>query len=140
MTSSQILEVVYEGMTRRFTISRVSQNSTNAESRSANLADDLQAMSIRSSSQLWTVGWDAIVSIAETSIQVTNPVDQRLDAASPSKHQNQETYTSVGGLEKQISQIRDLLEIPLTHPELFQHFGMLSRPCADCQRLSLQHL
>jgi AAA family ATPase len=29
----------------------------------------------------------------------------------------------VGGLDKTISQIRDLLEIPLTRPELFGYFG-----------------
>jgi len=36
-----------------------------------------------------------------------------------------EAYASVGGLNKQIAQIRDLLEIPLTRPELFRHFGSL---------------
>ena len=34
-----------------------------------------------------------------------------------------EAYASVGGLEKQIAQIRDLKEIPLTRPELFHKFG-----------------
>jgi hypothetical protein len=34
-------------------------------------------------------------------------------------------YTSIGGLDKQIAQIRDLLEIPLTRPDLFRHFGKL---------------
>ena len=36
-----------------------------------------------------------------------------------------DAYTSVGGLDKQIVQIRDLLEIPLTRPDMFRHFGML---------------
>ena len=34
-----------------------------------------------------------------------------------------DAYTSVGGLDKQIAQIRDLLEIPLTRPDLFRYFG-----------------
>lgn len=38
-----------------------------------------------------------------------------------------EAYSSVGGLDKQIAQIRDLIEIPLTRPELFRYFG-LSKP------------
>ena len=42
-----------------------------------------------------------------------------------------EAYASVGGLNKQISQIRDLLEIPLTRPELFRYFG-------ECAALSSQ--
>lgn len=35
-----------------------------------------------------------------------------------------EAYSSVGGLNKQIAEIRDLLEIPLTRPELFRYFGL----------------
>lgn len=34
-------------------------------------------------------------------------------------------YASVGGLSPQIEAIRDLLEIPLTRPELFRYFGAL---------------
>ena len=34
-----------------------------------------------------------------------------------------DAYSSVGGLNKQIEEIRDLLEIPLTRPELFRYFG-----------------
>jgi AAA family ATPase len=34
-----------------------------------------------------------------------------------------DAYSSVGGMEKQITEIRDLLEIPLTRPELFRYFG-----------------
>jgi ATP-dependent 26S proteasome regulatory subunit len=37
-----------------------------------------------------------------------------------------EAYSSVGGLNKQIEAIRDLLEIPLTRPELFRYFGKIS--------------
>ena len=34
-----------------------------------------------------------------------------------------DAYASVGGLDKQITEIRDLIEIPLTRPELFRQFG-----------------
>jgi hypothetical protein len=34
-----------------------------------------------------------------------------------------EAYASVGGLDAQVQQVRDLLEIPLTRPELFRHYG-----------------
>lgn len=39
-----------------------------------------------------------------------------------------EAYSTVGGLSKQIQEIRDLLEIPLTRPELFRYFGAQLRP------------
>jgi AAA family ATPase len=34
-----------------------------------------------------------------------------------------DAYSSVGGLNKQIEEIRDLLEIPLARPDLFRYFG-----------------
>lgn len=37
-----------------------------------------------------------------------------------------DAYSLVGGLEKQIAAIRDLIEIPLTRPELFHKFGKVT--------------
>ena len=34
-----------------------------------------------------------------------------------------DAYAAVGGLDKQIQQIRDLIEIPLLRPDLFNYFG-----------------
>jgi AAA family ATPase len=39
-----------------------------------------------------------------------------------------EAYSAIGGLNKQIQEIRGLLEIPLTRPELFKYFGTQSCP------------
>ena len=36
---------------------------------------------------------------------------------------NSAAYSAIGGLDKEITQIRDLIEIPLTRPDLFRHFG-----------------
>lgn len=33
-------------------------------------------------------------------------------------------YDAIGGLESQIEQIRELVELPLTRPELYSHFGL----------------
>lgn len=41
----------------------------------------------------------------------------------------------MGGLERQITQIRDLIEIPLTRPELFRHFGGFSLKTRMLNRL-----
>lgn len=41
----------------------------------------------------------------------------------PSTQPCKDAYAFVGGLDKQIEIIRDLLEIPLTRPELFRIFG-----------------
>lgn len=48
-------------------------------------------------------------------------VQPEIEILSPSS--SNEAYSTVGGLNKQIQEIRDLLEIPLTRPELFRYFG-----------------
>merc|ERR1712096_599533 len=36
----------------------------------------------------------------------------------------QETYADVGGLEEQIQEIKESVELPLTHPELYEEIGI----------------
>lgn len=44
-------------------------------------------------------------------------------SATPTKDGDLPGYESIGGMESQIEQIRELVEWPLTRPELYQHFG-----------------
>jgi 26S proteasome regulatory subunit T6 len=37
------------------------------------------------------------------------------------------TYDMIGGCQKQIKEIKNLVEIPITHPELFEGVG-ISQP------------
>jgi hypothetical protein len=48
-------------------------------------------------------------------------VDQ-LDVGVSEQPRGTDPYAAVGGLDEQIAQIRDLIEIPLRRPELFRHF------------------
>merc|ERR1712019_320948 len=36
----------------------------------------------------------------------------------------QETYSDIGGLEKQVQEIKEAVELPLTHPELYDDIGI----------------
>ena len=36
----------------------------------------------------------------------------------------QESYADVGGLEQQIMEIKEAVELPLTHPELYEDIGI----------------
>ncbi len=36
----------------------------------------------------------------------------------------EETYADVGGLEQQIQEIKEAVELPLTHPELYEDIGI----------------
>ena len=49
-----------------------------------------------------------------------------------------ESYSDVGGLEQQVQEIKEAVELPLTHPELYEEIGVsppkvreLRRCCYD---------
>ena len=35
-----------------------------------------------------------------------------------------ESYADVGGLEQQVQEIKEAVELPLTHPELYEDIGI----------------
>ena len=64
VTNTQILEVQYEGPTRKFAV--ISVHPTRAES-SDHLVDGLQILSLHSDSKpiVWIFGWDTVLRIVE---------------------------------------------------------------------------
>ena len=46
----------------------------------------------------------------------------QLDVGAIDEPQSDDAYTTVGGLDEQIAQIRDLIDIPFQRPDLFYHF------------------
>ncbi|KAG6872380.1 hypothetical protein C0995_010194, partial [Termitomyces sp. Mi166 len=121
ITCTQILEVTYETRKRQFSVVSISASRSEPE-HNEDLAHDLESLSIDSQSRLWTVGWDTVVSIyGNDTHNVALSHKQEVEVLSPTS--TKDAYASVGGLNKQIQQIRDLLEIPLTRPELFRYFG-----------------
>ncbi|TFK38925.1 P-loop containing nucleoside triphosphate hydrolase protein [Crucibulum laeve] len=126
VTNSQILEIQYEGKTRRFSVVSIAKKGVPAKEIEDDLARGLNALSMSPQSQLWSVNWDLTVSVIgsgsdlEDSVRTAHkPEIEILEHSFVNK-----TYASVGGLNKQIQEIRDLLEIPLTRPELFRYFGL----------------
>ncbi|KAG2010516.1 AAA family ATPase [Coprinopsis cinerea AmutBmut pab1-1] len=110
---NQTFKVSFEGKERCFSVVRLSASSD------GDLATEMGNMSLVSSLQLWTVSWDLEIAF-ETS--PSTPQKPKFETLS---HQSvQDAYSSVGGLSKQIEEIRDLLEIPLTRPDLFKYFGL----------------
>lgn len=146
ITCAQILEVIYEGRRRRFSVDSISSQLPSGKEQLDGLVRGLGSLSVASSTKLWTVGWDCTVSILDKEVKDPalathkvistqrqtkilvfssyNPWCQpEIEVLAPST--TNDAYSTVGGLNKQIQQIRDLLEIPLTRPELFRYFG----PC-----------
>ncbi|KAF9014894.1 AAA family ATPase [Cyathus striatus] len=121
ITSSQQLQIQYEGQTRTFAVTSASATTSAALEPESDLAHGLSALAIHSPPQIWTVNWDSTISfvIDEKTDELTHKPEVEI-----LHHSAKKAYSSVGGLNKQIEEIRDLLEIPLTRPELFRHFGL----------------
>ncbi|KAJ7043985.1 AAA family ATPase [Mycena alexandri] len=114
LTSAQTIEVIYEQEIRRFVV---------APAQSETLETKLDALSLVTAGQVWTVGWDTSVILIGNSDEADAHISLPEVEVLAQDHENA-AYDSVGGLNKQIAEIRDLLEIPLTRPELFRYFGL----------------
>ncbi|KAG1794579.1 P-loop containing nucleoside triphosphate hydrolase protein [Suillus plorans] len=122
--STQIIEVPYQGEIRTFSIDSVSAHHSASVGSVNTITRDLNSFAIQIKPSLWTAGWDTIVSVLEDAADHDVSLTQKSDIETLPHTSISDAYTAVGGLDKTITQIRDLLEIPLTRPELFGYFGL----------------
>lgn len=45
------------------------------------------------------------------------------------------TYEMIGGLDKQIKEIKEVIELPVKHPELFEALGIAQPKVGNCTNL-----
>ncbi|KAI0345536.1 AAA family ATPase [Trametopsis cervina] len=131
LTVTQAIEVTYEGQLRRFQVVAVSVHENGTTSTSGeDFVRSFQELSLQSRPSLWTVGWDTSVSITadathlESEREYSGLQGEAGAVHGVESHVEEGAYSAVGGLDKQIADIRDLIEIPLTRPEVFRHFGL----------------
>ncbi|KZT52569.1 AAA-domain-containing protein [Calocera cornea HHB12733] len=100
------------------------------------LESKLNGLSLRTSAQsssIRLVGWDTEVILSDAST-TPSPLFTTTAADSVTAHSistkavdqgvPEEVYMSVGGLDRQIAEIRNLIELPLQRPDLFLRFGL----------------
>lgn len=127
ITSKQMIELIYEAQPRCFSIGAITGKG--GSDINENISQGINALSIDTPacSQLWKVDWDCVVSLYESKddakVSTRHASDQQANVEVLVHQPSQSAYASVGGLDKQIEIVRDLLEIPLTRPELFRYFG-----------------
>ncbi|KAL0063124.1 AAA+-type ATPase [Marasmius tenuissimus] len=127
ITSTQTIEVVYEGRSRRFAFVSASTSETETNDNVADLTNRLGGLDVNSSSRptLWTVGWDSTVILVDNElVEEEGKHASKLEVEVLDSKESEGPYSSVGGLSKQIAEIKDLLEIPLSRPDLFHYFGL----------------
>ncbi|KAH9057499.1 AAA family ATPase [Lactarius vividus] len=122
--STQIVRVQYEGRERVFSVASVPQATQNRQDIIvSDVSDSLAALSMSDVPSLYIVDWDTTITI-EDRTQASEQKPSLLDVGVSEQLTSADAYASVGGLDEQIAQIRDLIEIPLRRPELFRHFGL----------------
>ncbi|EGN94544.1 hypothetical protein SERLA73DRAFT_77916 [Serpula lacrymans var. lacrymans S7.3] len=124
LTFAQVAEILYEGQLRRFSVVSVSPKRSPPVNSVSAITDGINSLSIKTPVLLWTVGWDSSVHIVDNDMEHHPEESRKRDIETLSKSTASDAYASVGGLDRTITQIRDLLEIPLTRPELFGYFGL----------------
>ncbi|KAF8148250.1 AAA family ATPase [Crassisporium funariophilum] len=126
VTNTQVIELSYEGHWRRFSVHSVTPKTSLSASANETgyLSNSLSALAIDPPRQLWSVTWDCTVSIHTEDIIDKEIASNKTEIEILEHSSVKDAYASVGGLNKQIEEIRDLLEIPLTRPELFRYFGL----------------
>ncbi|TDL19216.1 AAA family ATPase [Rickenella mellea] len=122
--AAQRFEVQIQGCSRRFTIVSVSRGHDPVTSDET--ADQLGSLSIDARPVLWTATWDTQVVLQPGNGESEKNAKPLTDESGVNvEHSSElEGYVSVGGLDKQIQQVRDLIDIPLTRPDLLRHFGL----------------
>lgn len=116
VTSEQKFSLPYEGNTMFFEVDAISPQSDDTNA-SQDSISQLEGLRIDDTPRVWIVGWDTAVVIL--------PADVLEPLGSTNRNQltDPDPYAAVGGLDKQISQIRDLVDFPLARPDLFRHLG-----------------
>jgi transitional endoplasmic reticulum ATPase len=62
---------------------------------------------------------DVVIVNRGTQIQFTDKAPKQITSNIPKL-----TYEDIGGLDKEISRVREMIELPLKHPELFERLGV----------------
>ncbi|CAE6534829.1 unnamed protein product, partial [Rhizoctonia solani] len=111
----QVLTVTFEGHPRLFQIVEF-----DPKSQPEKLGEGIAGLSITQS-----IDWRSVIQSAaevdwDTRVDVADEHETKPPIAAPVGS----PYSMVGGLDKQIAVVRDLIEIPLTHPGLFHQFGL----------------
>ncbi|KAJ3989582.1 AAA family ATPase [Lentinula detonsa] len=125
LTSTQTLQITYEGKPRRFSVIAVAAAADFPKTNTIDhLSERFEALGVESRPSIWTVSWDTVINITENQTKREVSQTQKPDIEVLQQRPENNGYASIGGLDKQIAEIKDLLEIPLTRPDLFRYFNL----------------
>lgn len=115
LSHHHFIEVTYNGILRRLLVS--SLRATPSSPPVSSTEETIHTISLSTS----IVFKPPIAPLPKSKATATSAVSHL--GSAPQNGGDLEGYERIGGLEKQIEMIRELVEWPLTRPELFGHFG-----------------
>ena len=66
-----------------------------------------------------------VVITDSTEVEISEqPAEQLTDESSEERETPDVTYEDIGGLDDELEQVREMIELPMRHPELFQQLGI----------------
>jgi len=66
-----------------------------------------------------------VVVTDSTEIEISErPAEQLTETESANRETPSVTYEDIGGLDEELEQVREMIELPMRHPELFQQLGI----------------
>ena len=66
-----------------------------------------------------------VVITDSTEVEISEqPAEQLTDQSSEERETPDVTYEDIGGLDDELEQVREMIELPMRHPELFQQLGI----------------
>ncbi|WP_436901245.1 CDC48 family AAA ATPase [Halovenus halobia] len=66
-----------------------------------------------------------VVITDSTEVEISEqPAEQLTDESSGERETPDVTYEDIGGLDDELEQVREMIELPMRHPELFQQLGI----------------
>ena len=80
ITHTQIVEVIYEGHTRQFSVLSVSSVRRAADEGIDDLAKGLESLSIQSKPQVWAVDWDSSVRLLEKNVDHPSDMPRKVSS------------------------------------------------------------
>jgi len=65
-----------------------------------------------------------VVFTDSTEVQVTDEPAEQIQGGAPGAEAPDVTYEDIGGLDDELEQVREMIELPMRHPELFETLGI----------------
>jgi transitional endoplasmic reticulum ATPase len=65
-----------------------------------------------------------VVVTDSTDVEVSEQPAERIEGVEETRETPDVTYEDIGGLDDELEQVREMIELPMRHPELFQQLGI----------------